>query len=88
MSGLGLMAMIALAGTIGQLALIRAFSQGEAAMLAPYSYTGLAFAAFWGFLFFSEVPDFWTILGSLVIAGAGIYVWHRETYKKSLPKAA
>lgn len=88
MSGLGLMAMIALAGTIGQLALIRAFSQGEAAMLAPYSYTGLAFAAFWGFLFFSEVPDFWTILGSLVIAGAGIYVWHRETYNKSLLKAA
>lgn len=80
--GFGLMVMVALAGTIGQLALIRAFSQGEAAMLAPYSYVGLAFAAFWGFVFFAEIPDFWTILGSLVIAGAGLYVWHRETYQK------
>ncbi|NNE51723.1 MAG: DMT family transporter [Sulfitobacter sp.] len=81
-AGLGLMVLVALAGTVGQLALIRAFSQGEAAMLAPYSYTGLAFAACWGFLFFAEIPDFWTVFGSLVIAGAGIYVWHRETYKR------
>lgn len=48
-------------------------------MLAPYSYTGLAFAAFWGVIFFSEIPDFWTVVGSLVIAAAGLYVWHRET---------
>ncbi|MBE1295882.1 DMT family transporter [Phycobacter azelaicus] len=77
-----LMAIIALAGTVGQLALIRAFSQGEAAMLAPFSYTGLAFAALWGLVFFAEIPDVWTILGSVLIAGAGLYVWHRETYKR------
>lgn len=80
-SEFGLMTVVALAGTIGQLALIRAFSDGEAAMLAPYAYTGLAFAALWGVLFFSEVPDFWTVFGSLVIAAAGLYVWHRETFK-------
>jgi drug/metabolite transporter (DMT)-like permease len=83
LAGFALMSVIALAGTIGQLALIKAFSQGEAGMLAPYSYTGLAFAAFWGFVFFSEIPDFWTVLGSCVIAGAGLYVWHRENYKKA-----
>jgi drug/metabolite transporter (DMT)-like permease len=77
-----LMVTVAIAGTTGQLALIQAFTKGEAAMLAPYSYTGLAFAAFWGVVFFSEIPDFWTIVGSLVIAGAGVYVWHRETHAK------
>ena len=77
-----LMLTVAIAGTTGQLALIQAFTKGEAAMLAPYSYTGLAFAAFWGVVFFSEIPDFWTIIGSLVIAGAGVYVWHRETRAK------
>lgn len=41
----GLMVIVTLAGTTGQLALIQAFTKGEAAMLAPYSYTGLAFAA-------------------------------------------
>ncbi len=78
-----LMVIVAVAGTIGQLALIRAFSIGEAAMLAPYSYAGLAFAAFWGVIFFSEIPDFWTIVGSLVIASAGLYVWHREARQKA-----
>lgn len=82
-AGFALMIIVALAGTIGQLALIRAFSQGEAGMLAPYSYTGLAFAAFWGFVFFAEIPDFWTISGSCVIAGAGLYVWYREIYKNA-----
>ena len=79
----GLMVIVALAGTAGQLALIRAFTKGEAAMLAPYSYIGLAFAAFWGVVFFSEIPDFWTIVGSLIIAAAGLYVWHREARVKA-----
>ena len=48
-------------------------------MLAPYSYTGLAFAAFWGVIFFAEIPDFRSIICSLVIATAGVYVRHRET---------
>jgi len=82
-AGFALMVVIALAGTIGQLALIRAFSQGEAGMLAPYSYIGLAFAAFWGYVFFSEKPDFWTVFGSCMIAASGLFVWHRETYKNA-----
>jgi hypothetical protein len=83
MAGFSLIIVIALAEPIRQLALIRAFSQGEAAMLAPYSYSGLAFVAFWGSVFFVEIPDFWTVLGSCVIAGAGLYFWHRETNKKA-----
>ncbi|MHA6262224.1 DMT family transporter [Arenibacterium sp. CAU 1754] len=79
---LGLMTLIAVFGTVGQMCLIRAFSQGEAAMLAPYSYVGLVFAAVWGALFFTEFPDVWTVVGALVIAGAGLYVWQRETFRR------
>lgn len=78
-TGAALILAVALFGTLGQFALIRAFSQGEAAMLAPYSYVGLVFAALWGALFFAEWPDLWTLCGALVIAGAGLYVWYRET---------
>ncbi|MFT7595248.1 MAG: drug/metabolite transporter (DMT)-like permease [Paracoccaceae bacterium] len=81
-TALGLMAATAVFGTVGQLFIIRSFSLGEAAMVAPYSYTGLIFATFWGALLFSELPDIWTISGALVIAGAGLYVWHRETYRR------
>ena len=81
-TAIALMALAALFGTIGQLFIIRSFSTGEAAMLAPYSYTGLIFAALWGALLFGEWPDIWTMAGALVIAGAGLYVWHRETYRQ------
>ncbi len=81
MPAVALMLWITFCGTLGQLCLIRAFSTGEASMLAPYSYTGLVFAAVWGMVFFAEWPDLWTLCGMLVIAGAGLYVWHRETYR-------
>lgn len=74
-----LMLVLAFFGTLSQLLLIRALTIGEAAMLAPFAYVGLIFAAFWGILVFNEYPDLWTIIGALVITVSGIYVWHRET---------
>lgn len=73
---------IALCGTAGQLALIRALMAGEAGMLAPFAYFGLVFSTFYGATIFGDFPDTLTILGGLVIAGAGIYVWYRETVIK------
>ncbi|MEO0401377.1 MAG: DMT family transporter [Pseudomonadota bacterium] len=74
-----LLLLIGGAGTLGQLMLIRALSMAEAGLLAPFNYVGLIFAVIWGLILFGEVPDGWTVFGALVIAGAGIYVWHRET---------
>jgi drug/metabolite transporter (DMT)-like permease len=36
----------------------------------------------WGWLFFDEWPDGWTLLGALVIVLAGLYVWHREARQR------
>ena len=38
-------------------------------------------AAFWGLVIYGEVPDLWTIAGAIVISGAGLYVWYRETHR-------
>ena len=64
---------------IAQLFLIRAFTLAEASVVAPFGQLDLVFAAIWGLTMFGEFPDHWTIFGALVIAGAGLYVWHRET---------
>ncbi|QUS35317.1 DMT family transporter [Falsirhodobacter algicola] len=72
---------IALLGSSAQLFLLRAFSAGEASAIAPFGYAGIVLATLWGAVFFGEWPDRWTILGALVIVGAGLYVWHRETRK-------
>ncbi|MGR3321753.1 MAG: EamA family transporter, partial [Pseudooceanicola sp.] len=74
----GLMLLLAALGTTGQLLLIRAFTSGEAAMLAPFGYAGLVFATFFGIVVFGDWPDHWTWAGAVVIVGAGLYVWHRE----------
>ena len=70
---------IGVIGSIGQLFMIRAFTTGEAGVIAPFAYVGLLCATFWGWAFFGEMPDFWTGIGALVIVVSGIYVWHRET---------
>ena len=69
---------IGLLGTLGQLCMIRAYALAEAAIIAPFGYIGIVLATLWGLLFFAEWPDTLTILGALVIVGAGLYVWHRE----------
>ena len=66
------------AGAAGQFCVIRALMLAEAGIIAPFSYTGLLWAALWGVLLFDEIPDSATGAGALVIAAAGLYVLHRE----------
>jgi len=69
-------------GTAAQFCLIRAFSMAEASAIAPFSYLGIVYATLYGIALYGEFPDQWTIIGALVIAGSGLYVWHRETIKR------
>ena len=66
------------AATGGHLCFNRAMVSADASAVLPYEYTRLIFVALMGFFFFSEVPDGWTWVGSLVIFGAGIYIVNRE----------
>ncbi len=72
-------AAIGLLGTFAQICVIRSLTMTEASVTAPFSYFGIVLATLWGVIFFDDWPDGMTILGALVIAGAGLYVWHRET---------
>ena len=76
----GLMVLLSLCGTFSQLFLIRALAIGEASLLAPFAYVGLIYATMWGLVFFGEFPDKWSILGAIIIAISGFYVWYRDTF--------
>ena len=65
-------------GAIAQLLTIRAYSRAEAAALAPFGYLDMVFAIIWSGLAFGAWPDHFTLLGALVIACAGLYVWSQE----------
>ena len=61
-------------GIIGQWCLIQGFRLGEATAVAPASYMRLIFATILGYFLFAEIPDFMSVLGTLVIVGSNLYL--------------
>jgi drug/metabolite transporter (DMT)-like permease len=59
------------------LGLAKAYQSAPPAIIATFDYSYLLFAAFWSFVIFSELPDAPTLLGMLMIAGAGMLVIER-----------
>jgi drug/metabolite transporter (DMT)-like permease len=77
-----LMCALGAIGAVGQFLVILAFRSSQASALAPLSYIGLLFAAVYGYVFFSDIPDLWTVVGALIIVGSGLYVWRRERVRE------
>lgn len=58
--------------------LVMAMRIGEVSAIAPYRYSRLISAFLVAWLILGEMPDFYTILGSIIVAAAGIAVLLRE----------
>lgn len=76
--GLALMVALGLVAAVVHYGQIKAYTYAPAAVVAPYNYTGLIWATAFGFAFFGEVPDAWTVTGAFVVAVSGLYIFHRE----------
>ena len=61
-------------GTTNALFIVQAVRVGEATAVSPFDYSRLIFAALFGFVLFSEVPDTWFWVGSAMIVAANIYI--------------
>ncbi len=62
--------------------LAKAYQTAEVSWLAPFDYTYLIFAAFWGYVVWDQMPDGMTIFGMMLIAGSGVFVAWRERQLK------
>jgi drug/metabolite transporter (DMT)-like permease len=62
--------------------MIEAFRHGEAALVAPFKYSTMVWAVLFGYLFFGDLPDTWTLAGAAVVLLAGLYILHRETRRR------
>jgi drug/metabolite transporter (DMT)-like permease len=49
-----------------------------ASIVAPFLYLQIISMVTFGFLVFNQLPDVWTLVGSSVIIGSGIYLVQRE----------
>jgi drug/metabolite transporter (DMT)-like permease len=68
---------------LGQFLLIEAFRFSEAVVVAPFKYTNLLWGMLFGFLIWAHLPDRWTTLGAILVIGSGLYIFHRETLRRS-----
>lgn len=64
--------------TVGYTTAISSMRVGEISFVAPFRYTSLIFAIFFGLVVFGEWPDLWTLIGAALIVAAGIYAIMRE----------
>lgn len=64
--------MAGVSATGGQFAITAAYTYAPASELSVYDYTQIIFAAILGMLFLGEIPDLISIIGYVIICGAGI----------------
>lgn len=76
---LGMLGIIAAFAWIANRLLIKAYSDGEAAIIAPMQYSQIIWATGFGLLFFDEVIDQPTMIGAGVIMASGLYIVLRES---------
>jgi drug/metabolite transporter (DMT)-like permease len=62
----------------GHYLFILAYRLAPASMIAPFLYLQLLSMVALGWLVFGDVPDVWTLVGSLFVTASGIYLVHRE----------
>lgn len=63
--------------------MIEAFRLGEAALVAPFKYTGIVWGTLFGYLFWHTVPDAFILTGGALVVASGLYILHRETRARS-----
>jgi drug/metabolite transporter (DMT)-like permease len=65
-------------GAISHYFYIEAHRHAESSFLAPLQYFQFLAVLVLGFLIFGDIPTIWTLLGSSVLIGSGLYIWYRE----------
>ena len=58
--------------SLGEYCLLTAYKTATASFLTPLFYTMLIWSTLYGFIIFNELPDFFSIIGALILVGAGL----------------
>lgn len=69
---------IGISGALGQFGITYAYKLAAAKTLSVFDYSQIIFSGLFGFIFFSEKPDIYSVLGYILIISMGIFL----SYKK------
>ena len=63
---------------LGGYLLSQAYRKAEAAVVAPFEYSALPFALFWGYQLWGDWPEPASFLGAALIVCGGLIVWYKD----------
>ena len=72
---LGMLCLAGFAASGGQFAITAAYTHAPAREISIYDYSQILFSALFGFIFFHQVPDVWSVLGYVVICGISVVMF-------------
>ena len=75
---LALLLIMGLLGSGAQLAMVQAYQATDMGAVEPITFLRLIWASLIGYLFFSQLPDIWTLVGGFIIFASATYVVRRE----------
>lgn len=82
----GFFVLVGITSAFGGYAIGRAYQMSEAALVAPFEYSAMPLAIFWGALVFGEVPDAVALVGIALILAAGlVLVWREAAVRRARP---
>lgn len=74
--------MAGIMASVGQLNVTAAYSYAPAKEISVFDYSQVVFAAFFGFIFFREIPDAWSFLGYVIIIATAVVKWYYNLHVK------
>ena len=60
---------------------IIALSKARASILQPFHYTLIFWAIIFGYIFYDDVPDIFTVVGAIIITCSGVFVLNQSSKK-------
>lgn len=70
--------LVGVLASVGHVMVTKAFQYADASVLAGFQYTELISAAVLGWWLFGDIPTLNTWVGSAILVGSGLYIFHRE----------
>ena len=75
---LGLFTVAGVTSIAALLCINRSLKLAPASVVVPYQYSMIVWAVIFGFVVWGDVPSISTIIGAVIIIGAGFYIFLRE----------
>lgn len=79
---IGLLLTLAMFAAVAETLIIMALDAAHAVVVAPVQYSLLIWGTVYGYMLFDQLPDFWTLIGAVIIVCTGLYTLNRERVAK------